>query len=453
MDLDPNDRLVAELDVEVCNDLQQLKSNLVLLQQPLRPAWRPYNVPSNTTARFKPNAKRLELQQPLDPKCANYNEGVEEIKRVTSLTLRSSLVDPPKCDFAVGVIRNGRLLLLPVNYTLQLRPHLSHLNADTSNKAKAGGQGEDTDEEMGMEDNDGPEIKQELTAIEVQVKRRETERQQAARLKSYTYLQQEEEAEAWVNLQVHHGSSAAAGAIWDKVLQPAPAATAGALPPLLGRTAYLNTFLPSAAPHVNPLSSAAAGTFAGAAAADGSAAAGTSAGFGSSGPVTLTPEMAAAVKPALQALFYTHPVCNQRDIRSWLQQWSSTAKAAAGDAAAGSSSSSNTTGEVRKAAFLTDKALHELLVGPPGKEGQGGEEYTFIRHSYVARAGTTPACEGMRAAVLSLLKDKQQLKKGDIQQVFQTAGQKMSETQYQKVMKELCRNHGNTWSLKQGADW
>ena len=235
--------------------------------------------------------------------------------------------------------------------------------------------------------------------------------------------------------------------VWDKLLNQAPAASASALFPLLGRAAYLSTFLPSTAPQSNPLASTAAGTSGASAAGDGSTAAGTSSGLGSSGPVTLTPEMAAAVKPALRALFLTHPVCNQRDIRSWLQTYGSTGKAAS-DGASSSNSS-----EVKKAAFLTDKALHELLVGPLGKEGQGGEEYMFIRHSYVARTGNAPASEPLRVAVLLLLTDKPQLKKGDILMTVNAAGLKMSETQYQKVMKELCRNHGNAWLLKQGADW
>lgn len=41
--IDPNDTVVAELDVLVSNQLAALHSQLVLLQQPLRPNWRPYD--------------------------------------------------------------------------------------------------------------------------------------------------------------------------------------------------------------------------------------------------------------------------------------------------------------------------------------------------------------------------------------------------------------------------
>jgi hypothetical protein len=40
--LDPDDEVVAELDVMVSNELQALGSQLVMLQQPLRPNWRAY---------------------------------------------------------------------------------------------------------------------------------------------------------------------------------------------------------------------------------------------------------------------------------------------------------------------------------------------------------------------------------------------------------------------------
>lgn len=40
--IDPDDEVVAELDVMVSNEVPGLGSQLVLLQQPLRPNWRAY---------------------------------------------------------------------------------------------------------------------------------------------------------------------------------------------------------------------------------------------------------------------------------------------------------------------------------------------------------------------------------------------------------------------------
>lgn len=42
-ELESDDVVVAELDVLVSNELANLQSQLVMLQQPLRPNWRPYD--------------------------------------------------------------------------------------------------------------------------------------------------------------------------------------------------------------------------------------------------------------------------------------------------------------------------------------------------------------------------------------------------------------------------
>jgi hypothetical protein len=56
--LDPNDVVVAELDVVVSNQLASLATQLVMLQQPLRPNWRPYNT---GTAGVPAQAQRMRL--------------------------------------------------------------------------------------------------------------------------------------------------------------------------------------------------------------------------------------------------------------------------------------------------------------------------------------------------------------------------------------------------------
>lgn len=42
-DIDADDVVVAELDVVLSNELPGLQSQLVMLQQPLRPNWRAYD--------------------------------------------------------------------------------------------------------------------------------------------------------------------------------------------------------------------------------------------------------------------------------------------------------------------------------------------------------------------------------------------------------------------------
>lgn len=55
--------------------------------------------------------------------------------------------------------------------------------------------------------------------------------------------------------------------------------------------------------------------------------------------------------------------------------------------------------------------------------------------------------------VLHLLMEKATLRKADVMAAAEAAGlPSPSESQYQRVMKELCRNNGNHWALKTAAD-
>jgi DNA-directed RNA polymerase-3 subunit RPC5 len=463
--MDPDDKVVAELDVFVCNHLKELNSKLVLLQHPLRPTWRPYENSADTAARFKPLANRLELTIPFNhQEGPNYNPDVEEAKKAGALTLRSTAVDSANTSLAVGVIKDGALLLLPVDHAYQMRPQLQHL--DTA-AAGAGGKDE-TDEEM---EEAGAEVKPELTALEVQIKRRETERQVAARQRSYAYLQQQEETEAWKPLEVHSDGSAVSEALKAKMLavEQQPGHQQPSVGPLLSRAAYLAALSPvsgttpaaglsssDAAALAQPGSSAAAGPSglgggnAGAAAGAAAGGAGPSglgggAGAGAGGANDLqevTPALAAALGPALRGLFRASPVNNLGDVRRWLgSEWD--VKKAGGEEAAGL---------VRQGAFLTDAALSEFLAGPAveGLPGSGCHEH--IRGSYIQKGAGPAGCEHLRVIVLQMLRTKASLKKSEVLATAQAAGVPANEGQYQKVMKELCRNHGNNWTLKTGRN-
>lgn len=50
-------------------------------------------------------------------------------------------------------------------------------------------------------DADDYEAKSQLQAVQVHIKRRETEQQQEARLRSYAYLTQQEDSERWLELK------------------------------------------------------------------------------------------------------------------------------------------------------------------------------------------------------------------------------------------------------------
>jgi hypothetical protein len=54
--------------------------------------------------------------------------------------------------------------------------------------------------------------------------------------------------------------------------------------------------------------------------------------------------------------------------------------------------------------------------------------------------------------VVGLLTDKATLRKADVFSAAEAAGLSPTENQYQRVMRELCRNNGNHWTIKTTAD-
>jgi DNA-directed RNA polymerase-3 subunit RPC5 len=205
---DPDDKLVQEFDVYLCNDHKAGGTQLCVLQQPLRPTWRPYDFDETQKARIKPNAMRFEVDIPLDTRedNPNYNAHVEDYKKIESVTLRSTVAES-RTTYAVAIFQGDKLLLAPIDTTLQLRPQTSYLNVDPAKHLKTGKEGDSEEEEEG----EGAAPKQEqLHAVEVDFKRRETEKQQQQRLNSYAYLRQKEEEEAWRELKVGPGAAPAA---------------------------------------------------------------------------------------------------------------------------------------------------------------------------------------------------------------------------------------------------
>lgn len=78
---------------------------------------------------------------------------------------------------------------------MQLRPSMAHLDAERDGGKKAA-----------AKDEDGPDAGV-LMPVMVQVKKRETEAQQEARLRSFAHITAQEAAEEWVVLQYHDDAS------------------------------------------------------------------------------------------------------------------------------------------------------------------------------------------------------------------------------------------------------
>ena len=77
IEIEEDDPVVRELDVYICNEFLGSSTHLCLLQSPLRPPWRPYDYNKIHKARYKPNARRLEMDMPLDTMSRNYSDVIE----------------------------------------------------------------------------------------------------------------------------------------------------------------------------------------------------------------------------------------------------------------------------------------------------------------------------------------------------------------------------------------
>lgn len=147
--------------------------------------------------------------------------------------------------------------------------------------------------------------------MEVTVKRRETERQQQMRLKSFGYMQQEEQQEAWVPLTVVPSDSAAADKLWDKLLSPdveqeepqQQQKRQKQRPVPLSRQEYLKAFVPPAAgssEYSRGISQAGAPFSAAAGARAGPSSAAAAAGAAGGGSISPSPSPAPEVRLELQ---------------------------------------------------------------------------------------------------------------------------------------------------------
>lgn len=228
---------------------RRLRLQTHLLQYPLRPPHRPYTEEGFEKLQLKPKVKRLQAELAVE-----QGSGAGTLpKDAESITLRSARVDM-RTAVAAGVLRGGRLFLMNIDevrrrgWTLSLSRFAGPLPLKQSQVAllgsrrqqwvvreptpvacaprppppassphppqalqmrpvirgkeggggKRGGGGAAAAEEGEEEEEEAKPT--ELQPVVVQVKRRETEQQQEARLRSFAYLALQEEQDAWVDL-------------------------------------------------------------------------------------------------------------------------------------------------------------------------------------------------------------------------------------------------------------
>lgn len=143
------DVVVREIDVFLKPLLEQ-NSELYVMQYPLRPSWRPYELGKGSTeVRMKPRQSEVEVVLSMDVDSENYDKNVAEPLRIQKQMLSSSeasflndYASSPEAsyvnDYAVGLLIKDQLHLNRVQRVLQFRPSLKHLNdADKQKKHKS----------------------------------------------------------------------------------------------------------------------------------------------------------------------------------------------------------------------------------------------------------------------------------------------------------------------------
>ncbi|TKW09555.1 hypothetical protein SEVIR_6G110200v4 [Setaria viridis] len=119
------DFVVREIDVYYTPKPFDDDTKLYIMQYPLRPCWRPYELNEICEeVRVKPLSSEVEVDLSVDTQSENYDQ--EAPLRLTKQTLSSSKADDVS-DYAIGVLKGNLVHLNHIDAVVQLRPSMSHV--------------------------------------------------------------------------------------------------------------------------------------------------------------------------------------------------------------------------------------------------------------------------------------------------------------------------------------
>ncbi|KAG4121820.1 hypothetical protein ERO13_D11G227900v2 [Gossypium hirsutum] len=128
------DMVVREIDVFFTPSIDA-DAQLYVLQYPLRPCWRPYELDERCKeVRVKPDSGEVEIDMSVDVDSNNYDSESGSKLKMTKQTLSSSWLPPRPSGYAVGVLMGDKLHLNPIHAVVQLRPSLAHLKSGVSKR-------------------------------------------------------------------------------------------------------------------------------------------------------------------------------------------------------------------------------------------------------------------------------------------------------------------------------
>ncbi|CAN6486301.1 unnamed protein product [Victoria cruziana] len=188
-------RVVQEIDVFFNPSPIDVDAQLYIIQYPLRPCWRPYELDERCQeVRVKPKQSKVEMDMAIDVRSENYDSMVEDSLRIDKQTLSSSKA-PPVTGYAVGYLIGNKLHLNPIHAVVQLRPSMAYLNASQDPMRKSG---------VEMKDGASGSAKTAEPSNRPATVRKDASGPigtQSKRPMSYSQIKQEDDSEAWIPLE------------------------------------------------------------------------------------------------------------------------------------------------------------------------------------------------------------------------------------------------------------
>ncbi|KAI4327574.1 hypothetical protein L6164_020016 [Bauhinia variegata] len=128
------DAVVREIDVFFAPSIGA-DTQLYVLQYPLRPCWRPYELDERCEeVRLKPASSEVEIDLSIDIESNNYDQDFGSRLNMTKQTLSTSWLPTCTKGYTIGLHMGDKLHLHPIHAVVQLRPSLQHINSGGSKR-------------------------------------------------------------------------------------------------------------------------------------------------------------------------------------------------------------------------------------------------------------------------------------------------------------------------------
>ncbi|XP_051113443.1 uncharacterized protein LOC127239374 [Andrographis paniculata] len=130
--METEDEVVREIDVYFVPSVDP-KTKLYILQYPLRPSWRPYELEERCDeVRMNPTTSEMEIHLSIDVDSKNYDSSADPRVKMEKQILTTKWKPHHTSGYAVGVLKENKLYINPIHAVVQLRPSMQHLDSKDS---------------------------------------------------------------------------------------------------------------------------------------------------------------------------------------------------------------------------------------------------------------------------------------------------------------------------------